>query len=124
MLIRAELDGRCAPDRPVRPRLPARFAVTLWLTGLFMGIVLTSALALYWSQRTAPAAMPTQSQLDTLDAAIATGAREVRFQDQTVIYNSIKDMMTARTLLYNQLHPTGTAPAVTRQYRMTTNKGF
>lgn len=62
----------------------------------------------------------TQSDLDTLDRAIASGAQEVRFQDRTVVYRSTQDMLDARSLLANQL----STPATIRQVRMYGEKGW
>ena len=66
----------------------------------------------------------TQSDLDTLDAAIKSGVSEVRFQDETVRYRSINDMMTARTLIFSILNPPGVAPTVIRQTRVFTRSGW
>ncbi|KWV42120.1 MULTISPECIES: hypothetical protein [Rhizobium] len=41
----------------------------------------------------------TQTDLDTINAAIATGAKRVRFQTHEVEYQSLKDMLTARDLI-------------------------
>ena len=64
-----------------------------------------------------------QSFLDTLDTAILTGARVVRFQDRTIEYQSVKDMYAARVDGQAQLDAlNGTMPV--RQYRVYTNKGW
>jgi len=65
----------------------------------------------------------TQTQLDALDAAIASGAREVRFQDRTVVYQSLAAMLQARTLLYSSLNPAGSAKPI-RQIRMYGDSGL
>lgn len=65
----------------------------------------------------------TQSQLDALDAAIATGALEVRFADRSVRYNSIADMMKARTFVALELmRQNGQTPI--RQVRFYSDKGY
>ena len=46
-----------------------------------------------------------QAELDALDLAIGTGAREIHFQDRTVTFNSTADMIKARTHLYLLLNP-------------------
>lgn len=45
----------------------------------------------------------TQSQLDTLEAAIATGAREVDYGDKKVVYSSLGDMLKIRDLIRGEL---------------------
>ena len=46
----------------------------------------------------------TQSQLDALEAAIATGTLEVRVGDKLVKYQTTADMIRARDLLRDQLN--------------------
>jgi hypothetical protein len=67
----------------------------------------------------------TLTDLAALDAAIASGATEVRFQDRTVRYNNTASLMQARTFIFNQLNPNpATAqPAIIRQVRMVTDRG-
>lgn len=65
----------------------------------------------------------TQADLANLDAAIATGAKVVRFQDRTVEYQSTDAMMAARTTINNFLNANNTPP-ITRQIRCFTEKGF
>lgn len=65
----------------------------------------------------------TQTDLANLDAAIATGAKVVRFQDRTVEYQSTDAMMAARTTINNFLNA-NSAPPITRQIRCFTEKGF
>lgn len=45
----------------------------------------------------------TQTDLDTINAAIATGAKRVRFQTHEVEYQSLKDMLTARDLIKSEV---------------------
>jgi hypothetical protein len=66
----------------------------------------------------------TQSDLDALDTAIKSGVLEVRFQDRMERFNSVKDMLVARTLLVSQINPPGTAPGIRRQIRMITGNGW
>jgi hypothetical protein len=65
----------------------------------------------------------TSSDLANVDAAIASGAKLVRFQDRTIEYPSIADLMTARTEINNYLMSL-TTPPPTRQIRVFTDKGF
>jgi hypothetical protein len=46
----------------------------------------------------------TQTQLDALEAAIATGTLEVRFGDKLVKYQTTADMIRARDLIRDQLN--------------------
>lgn len=66
--------------------------------------------------------------LAALDAAIATGATRVHYQDRTVDYANPKDLLVARTLLYNLLYPAGTpgptGQVTRRQVRMCTSTGW
>ncbi|NLS02312.1 hypothetical protein HGP14_02870 [Rhizobium sp. P32RR-XVIII] len=41
----------------------------------------------------------TQVDLDTINAAVATGAKRVRFQTHEVEYQSLNDMLKARDLI-------------------------
>lgn len=45
----------------------------------------------------------TSTDLDTINAAIASGAKMVRYADKTVEYHSMEEMMRARELIMNQL---------------------
>jgi hypothetical protein len=60
----------------------------------------------------------TQAQLDALNAAIASGVTEVRYQDRTVRYDSMRDLLTARAIVYQSLNPPNSLNAPTRQYRL------
>jgi len=53
----------------------------------------------------------TQTDLDKIEAAIATGARRVRFQTHEVEYQSIGDMLKVRDLIKADLD-TARAPGV------------
>ena len=69
----------------------------------------------------------TAANLAALTSAIqsANGATEVRFQDRTVRFNSVKDMLLLQTAMYNAVYPgNGTTPGPTRQYRMRTGTGM
>jgi hypothetical protein len=72
-----------------------------------------------------PSPVPPISQetLDALNMAIATGVRVVRFQDRTVEYSSIDDMIKAANYIYQLLYPSGTGRGC-RQIRFYTNKGL
>jgi hypothetical protein len=77
-------------------------------------------------------ANPLLAQYYTLQAAIASGAKTVRFQDRTIEYQSLDDMIKASNYLFLQLAPTGVIPGaagmtnggVNRQIRMHTSKGL
>jgi hypothetical protein len=61
--------------------------------------------------------------------AIATGVRTVRFQDRTVEYSSVDDMIKAANYIYQLLYPNGGGPNGTsgsgyRQIRFYTDKGL
>jgi hypothetical protein len=45
----------------------------------------------------------TQTQLDALEAAIASGTLEVRLGDKLVRYQTINEMVVARNIIKNQL---------------------
>jgi hypothetical protein len=70
---------------------------------------------------------PSLANYYTLQAAIASGAKVVRFQDRTVEYQSIDEMIKASNYLYLQLAASGNIPGVTgvnRSIRTYTNKGL
>ena len=48
----------------------------------------------------------TLDQLQTLQAAIASGANTVKYGDKTVIYNSLTDMLRAESIMKAELFPT------------------
>ena len=45
----------------------------------------------------------TQTDLDAINSAIATGARRVRFQTHEVEYQSVSDMLRARDVIKAEL---------------------
>jgi hypothetical protein len=47
-----------------------------------------------------------QTDLDTLDRAIASGERRVRLQDKEVEFRTIDEMLQIRSLISNSLEPT------------------
>lgn len=63
--------------------------------------------------------MATLSDLARIDAAINSGALEVRFQDRLVKYQSTESMLMARAKIYNELYP-----SARRQTRIYTGKGW
>jgi hypothetical protein len=65
----------------------------------------------------------TFADLAAIDAAIKSGATEVRFQDRTVRYNSLDKLLIARTLIWNELYPSGSTNGPVRIVRIYTNKG-
>lgn len=56
----------------------------------------------------------TQTQLDAIDAAIASGELTVSFGDRSVTYRSMSDLRRARELIKAEMQTAGTLPAVTR----------
>lgn len=67
---------------------------------------------------------PLLVQYYTLQSAIASGAKVVRFQDRTIEYNSIDEMIKAANYMYLLLAAQGLLPGGHRQIRMYTNKGL
>ncbi len=65
----------------------------------------------------------TVTDLITIDHAIASGTLEVRFQDRTVIYRSMDDLLKARTVILGYLQALSGQPA-RRQIRIYTGSGF
>lgn len=62
----------------------------------------------------------TQATLDALDLAIATGVKVVRFQDRTIEYASVDEMIKAANYIRTLLYPAG----INRQVRVYSNKGI
>lgn len=74
-----------------------------------------------------PPANALLAQYNSLQEAIGLGAMSVRFQDRTIEYQSIDDMIKAANYLYLKLAATGQLPGVNgvkRQIRMYTDKGL
>jgi hypothetical protein len=72
-----------------------------------------------------PPPNPLQVQLEALQAAIASGVTEVRFQDRTVRYATIDQMIKAANYIYQLLYPGAGGPGgPSRQIRVYTNKGL
>jgi len=63
----------------------------------------------------------TQSDLDALEAAIASGASEVRYGDKSVRYQSTTAMIQARNLIRQSLGLDGTTP---KKFYSKHNKGL
>ena len=63
----------------------------------------------------------TQAELDSLNAAIASGELSVEYQDRTVKYRSLSEMLEIRNLMRNELG-LNTA-TITRQFA-STSKGL
>lgn len=53
-----------------------------------------------------------QSDLDAINAAIAGGARRVRFQTHEVEYHSLAELMRARDAIKAEIEGNGTATGV------------
>lgn len=62
----------------------------------------------------------TQSQIDALEAALATGARRVQYADRSVEYRDQAEMESLLARMKADL--AGTVPV--RQVRLATRKGF
>lgn len=65
----------------------------------------------------------TQDDLDKLDAAIASGAKKVKYRDREVEYQSTDEMLKARTWMSTQLAATSGGSGE-RVQRSTFNKGY
>ncbi len=65
----------------------------------------------------------TQTDLDAVDQAIASGVLRVTLSDRTIEYRSIDDLKKARTLIIADL-TAGTPSAQVRQYRAYTSSGW
>lgn len=70
----------------------------------------------------------TQTQLDALEAALATGERRVAFGDKVVEYRTVDELKAAirevRRGMAVEAAATGLWPGAPRQIRVTTTKGF
>lgn len=62
----------------------------------------------------------TQSDIDALKAAIATGARDVSYSDRRVSYRSLDEMRTILRMVTDEVNET----TRTRQIRPQMSKGF
>lgn len=56
----------------------------------------------------------TQTQLDALDDAIATGARTVTVDGKTVTYGSVSEMLRLRKVMNREINGAGTASNIRR----------
>ena len=56
----------------------------------------------------------TQTQLDAIDAAIASGELKITFDGREIVYRSIADLLKARDAIKAGLQESGALPAVTR----------
>jgi hypothetical protein len=65
----------------------------------------------------------TETQLEALRHALATGARRVTFGDKTMEYRSVEELQAAIREVEAALARDKATP-VGRQIRVTTNKGF
>jgi hypothetical protein len=70
----------------------------------------------------------TETQLDALRRALATGERRVTFADKTVEYRSVEELRAAirevEAALAKEKAEAGTGRPMARQIRVTTGKGF
>ncbi len=65
----------------------------------------------------------TQTDLDTINEAIASGALEVRFQDRTTIYRSMKELLMAKAEIEAELAING-GSVIIRQIRPVIHNGW
>lgn len=66
----------------------------------------------------------TQTDLDAIEEAIASGERTVAFTDKTVTYRSIQELLRARDLIKSEIDAaTATEPRAT-QTRFVTKSGW
>jgi hypothetical protein len=56
----------------------------------------------------------TQTQLDAVETAIASGELKVMFDGREIIYRSVDDLLKARNTIKAALQAGGTLPAATR----------
>ena len=56
----------------------------------------------------------TQTQLDAVESAIASGELKVMFDGREIIYRSIKDLLLARNTIKSALQSSSAIPAVIR----------
>jgi hypothetical protein len=69
----------------------------------------------------------TSTDLDTINAAIASGQRRVKLGNREIEYNTLSEMLSARDIIRNELNKTaGIASSDTRplSYRIKTSKGL
>lgn len=68
----------------------------------------------------------TQTDLDNLDAAIATGELKVEFNGRVVVYRSISELMAARAHVASVLSTSSATTRRTAAYRVgfATNRGY
>lgn len=67
----------------------------------------------------------TQSDLDSINFAIAAGVRSVRFADgRETVYPSMADLRSAKAVIEAELGVSGGATKRIRQVRMYSDKGF
>lgn len=68
----------------------------------------------------------TEEQLSTLEAALAKGEKRVTFQDKTIEYRTVDELVAAirevRRGLFEQAAATGLWPGAPRQIRVHTRK--
>lgn len=56
----------------------------------------------------------TQTQLDAIESAIASGELKVVFDGREVMYRSVDDLIKARNLVKSALEASGATPKATR----------
>lgn len=65
----------------------------------------------------------TQSDLDKLDKALATGVNTVAFRDRTVTYRSLDEMLRLRSRIASELQSTNST-VTERVQRVSFDKGY
>lgn len=67
----------------------------------------------------------TQTDLDTIKSAIASGELSVRLSDgRETVYRSMADLMRAKTMIESEIGVDGGATRRIRQVRLSSTKGF
>jgi hypothetical protein len=64
-----------------------------------------------------------QSDLDAINKAITNNVTEVKFQNRTVTYRSMQELIEARNLIIADMGSSSGAPVI-RQSRVVTHKGW
>jgi hypothetical protein len=65
-----------------------------------------------------------QADLDALDLAIKSGARQVAYTDRTVTYRNLEEMLSIRRLILDDIATAAGTPPAPRQARILASKGL
>ena len=66
----------------------------------------------------------TQSDLDAVEAAIASGELDVQYSDKRTRYRSIAELLEARSVIQRSLTASSATKIVPKQTRLITRKGY